>query len=604
MASFTSLRPPFTLATALKKVKVAQDVWNTRTPSKVAMAYTPNTIWRNRDKFLSGREEVTQFLEEKWRREHGYMLRKDLFAFQDNKIAVQFFYEWNTQPDLKGQWHRCYGLEDWTYEESGLMRKRMMSGNDVVISDAERWFKPGVDIESTRDLVHTTTLKPLKGRNRNERRETVPVSVVYQQHVNKAIRRLSLATGRVQPSETKAVTPRVRKLREKRLNRIGIPDLSKSAGRIAMTKDREAAGVTGLVAAIEDVPEPVNDDGHSVELQIEETDIGYFFEMSLGTPPRPFKLLADTGSADVWVAGENCHGDNEAVPGCGPHTSIGSNSSSTFRGSNEGFLIFYVSGYAIGKMATDTSSVAGLTVENFRFGAATKASESIISSRIPWDGIFGLGQPALARQPNVTSFIDALKNNGQISEPIVSFKIPRYLDSEEEDSEGEMTIGGLNPDKFDEDTLVTVKNLNANGFWEAPIDSLNINGVEMEWVRNNRSGVLDTGTTLLVVPPSDAKAIHDSITGAQFDSKLKQWTVPCASNVTMTVSFGNRSFPIDPRDMRFDIPINETTCYSGIAQGELNLGDTVWLVGDTILKNVYLSLNRATDEISLAQLKD
>ncbi|KAK1234922.1 hypothetical protein PQX77_001884 [Marasmius sp. AFHP31] len=143
-----SLRPPFTLATAVKKVKVAQDLWNTKTPSKICLAYTPNTIWRNRSSFLSGREEVEKFLADKWKKEHGYVLRKELFAFQDNKIAVQFFYEWNTQHDLKGQWHRCYGMENWTFDESGLMRKRMMCGNDVPITDSERWFKPGVDTEA------------------------------------------------------------------------------------------------------------------------------------------------------------------------------------------------------------------------------------------------------------------------------------------------------------------------------------------------------------------------------------------------------------------------------------------------------------------------
>jgi len=88
------------------------------------------------------------FLTEKWNREHFYILRKELFAFTENKIAVQFFYEWNTHPDGSGQWYRTYGLEDWTFDPSGLMRKRQMSGNDVAIAESDRWFKDGVDIES------------------------------------------------------------------------------------------------------------------------------------------------------------------------------------------------------------------------------------------------------------------------------------------------------------------------------------------------------------------------------------------------------------------------------------------------------------------------
>lgn len=137
---------PFTQETALKKVKAAQDLWNTRDPVRIAEAYAPDTVWRNRGTFLKGKEEVVKFLEEKWAKEYCYVLRKELFAFQDNKIAVQFFYEWNDQPEGKGQWYRTYGLEDWTFLDSGLMYKRQMSGNDVAIQDEERWFSPGGDI--------------------------------------------------------------------------------------------------------------------------------------------------------------------------------------------------------------------------------------------------------------------------------------------------------------------------------------------------------------------------------------------------------------------------------------------------------------------------
>ncbi|KAK8150428.1 hypothetical protein G3M48_002169 [Beauveria asiatica] len=137
--------PPFTLETAKIKVKAAQDAWNTKTPDKVKMAYTPDTIWRNRDQFLQGREAVREFLADKWATENGYRLRKELFAFTENKIAVQFWYEWH---DGTGQWWRTYGLEDWTFAENGLMRKRQMSGNDVRIGEEERWFKDGVDVNA------------------------------------------------------------------------------------------------------------------------------------------------------------------------------------------------------------------------------------------------------------------------------------------------------------------------------------------------------------------------------------------------------------------------------------------------------------------------
>ncbi|KAM0322705.1 hypothetical protein ACHAQA_009296 [Verticillium albo-atrum] len=137
--------PPFTAETAKIKVKAAQDAWNTKNPEKVKMAYTPDSIWRNRDVFLRGRDEIVQFLSQKWSSENGYRLRKELFAFSDDKIAVQFWYEWH---DESGQWWRTYGLEDWTFAANGLMRKRQMSGNDVRISEEARWFKDGVDVNS------------------------------------------------------------------------------------------------------------------------------------------------------------------------------------------------------------------------------------------------------------------------------------------------------------------------------------------------------------------------------------------------------------------------------------------------------------------------
>ncbi|KAJ7270246.1 hypothetical protein C8J57DRAFT_1321502 [Mycena rebaudengoi] len=143
-----SIVPPFTESSARQKVKTAQNLWNTRDPAKVALAYTPDTIWRNRTTFATGRKEVEEFLTDKWAKEHHYILRKELFAFTDNMIAVQFFYEWNESPDGTGQWYRTYGLEDWTFETSGLMKKRQMSANDLAISEDERWFKDVVDIES------------------------------------------------------------------------------------------------------------------------------------------------------------------------------------------------------------------------------------------------------------------------------------------------------------------------------------------------------------------------------------------------------------------------------------------------------------------------
>jgi nuclear transport factor 2 (NTF2) superfamily protein len=187
-----SLAPPFTHETAHAKVKKAQDLWNLqsephpfalastdlhRNPEVIARAYTSDCIWRNRASFIAGTAAIKDLLTKKWEKEKNYCLRKELFAFTDNKIAVQFWYEFqDTHDGMK--WKRCYGLEDWTFAENGKMRKRQMSGNDVEISEAgecstcqpkhhgsfhmfavllisattnvfpDRWFKEGVDVNS------------------------------------------------------------------------------------------------------------------------------------------------------------------------------------------------------------------------------------------------------------------------------------------------------------------------------------------------------------------------------------------------------------------------------------------------------------------------
>ena len=127
--------PPFDAGTALQKVRAAEAAWNTRDPDRVAAAYTVDSVWRNRDVFLHGREEVRAFLQGKWERELDYVLRKDLWAFTDDRIAVRFQYEWH---DAAGTWFRSYGNELWEFDEAGLMRRREASINDVAIDETDR----------------------------------------------------------------------------------------------------------------------------------------------------------------------------------------------------------------------------------------------------------------------------------------------------------------------------------------------------------------------------------------------------------------------------------------------------------------------------------
>lgn len=139
----SAMVPPFTLETAMRKVRAAEDAWNSRDPVRVSMAYTEDSHWRNRHEFVQGRDSIQQFLQRKWDKEFDYRLTKELWAFGDNRISVRFQYEWH---EAGGQWHRAYGNELWEFDDDGLMRRREASINDVAIEEGDRrfhWQAPG-----------------------------------------------------------------------------------------------------------------------------------------------------------------------------------------------------------------------------------------------------------------------------------------------------------------------------------------------------------------------------------------------------------------------------------------------------------------------------
>ncbi len=139
----TDIKPPFDKETALLKVRMAENAWNTRNPEKVSLAYTEDSVWRNRSEHFQGREAIVEFLSRKWRKELDYRLIKELWAYLDNRIAVRFQYEWH---DVQGLWHRSYGNELWEFSGNGLMQRREASINDLDIKQNERrflWDAPG-----------------------------------------------------------------------------------------------------------------------------------------------------------------------------------------------------------------------------------------------------------------------------------------------------------------------------------------------------------------------------------------------------------------------------------------------------------------------------
>ena len=131
----TVIAPPFTLESATRKVQMAEDAWNSCDPERVSLAYSLDSEWRNRTEFIRGREQIKAFLLRKWAKERDYSLKKTLWAFGENRIAVSFEYEWH---NADGQWHRSYGNELWEFDEAGLMRRRLANINDAEIAEAER----------------------------------------------------------------------------------------------------------------------------------------------------------------------------------------------------------------------------------------------------------------------------------------------------------------------------------------------------------------------------------------------------------------------------------------------------------------------------------
>ena len=130
--------PPFSLETAVEKVRLAEDGWNSRDPNRVALAYTLDSTWRNRTEFPTGREQIIEFLVRKWQRELDYRLIKELWVYGDDQIAVRFAYEWRDEAE---NWYRSYGNENWQFDDHGLMQRRYASINDLPITDAERLFR-------------------------------------------------------------------------------------------------------------------------------------------------------------------------------------------------------------------------------------------------------------------------------------------------------------------------------------------------------------------------------------------------------------------------------------------------------------------------------
>lgn len=480
---------------------------------------------------------------------------------------------------------------------------------------------------------------PLK---RIQRRSDLPPQILLQQLVNRGDRRLARMTKRDGPT-TAEMTDRIERRAlaladderlQRRYNRFGVPETAKTSVTLldAHTRGRKKAiaaacgsantsssansssgaavgsstpttgssgsGTDAGLGAVETTGvtfgnSPTAND--SLALDIEASDVGYLATVQMGTPPQNFLLLMDSGSADLWVGSENCQ--SQSGGGCGNHQFLGTQSSSTFQANSTQFSVTYGTGNVAGNLVQDNIVVAGLSLPAHPFGVATSESVDFSADTTPFDGLMGLAQSTLSEEGVLTP-IEALAAANLVPAPITSFKISRLADDL---NDGEVTFGGLDPTKFDSQTLVSLNNVNTQGFWEANLDAVTVNGADTGL--QGRTAILDTGTTLIIAPPADAAAVHQAIPGSASDGQ-GGFTVPCTGNASVALTFGGTSFAIDPRDIAVQpVDANDPTgnCVSGIASGNVG-GATEWLVGDVFLKNAYFSTNVQANTVSLAKL--
>ena len=369
-----------------------------------------------------------------------------------------------------------------------------------------------------------------------------------------------------------------------------------------------------LVASEDDTVTPGNTptDTNSLALDILSDDVGYTTNIQIGTPPRNFSILMDSGSADFWVGAEGCQSSSVKGADCvsdldhlafailmpldmqGNHTFLGSQSSTSFVDTNQPFNVTYGKGQVSGSIIQDDVTIAGLGLPAHTFGVASQETDDFTGLKI--DGLMGLAKSTLSNQGTPTP-VESLAQAGSIKEAITSYKISRVSD---EDNDGEVTFGSLDDTKFDQNTLVTIPNVNADGFWEGALDSVTVNGQDLGL--RNRSAILDTGTSLMVAPAKDAETIHKAIPGAKSDDQ-GGFTIPCTTNASLALILGGQPFTIKSEDLLFQpVNTNDPTgeCVSGISSGNID-GPNVWLTGDLFLKNVYLSTNVNTNTIQLAK---
>ncbi|KAF7313448.1 Acid protease [Mycena chlorophos] len=318
---------------------------------------------------------------------------------------------------------------------------------------------------------------------------------------------------------------------------------------------------------------------------------GYTVSLKLGTPPRNFNIILDSGSSDFWVDSSQCTSFDFDRGSCGNHSFFDPSQSSSLARLNKAFSDGYGSGNVAGEVVNDTLVLAGVTLEDLTFGIAHNISASFARDSRN-SGLMGLGGLGLSNL-TVPAIPVIMRDRGLVDHAIVSYHLGNTTDI------GEITFGGLDSTKFDPTTAVTVNTIDS-GFWLITLEGVSVDGTAVAGIKLNSSNpiaVMDTGTTLLVLPTADAKTLHAQIPGTQEDNG--QFTLPCNTTAIVSLRFGGRDFEISSKNLIFErVRRGSDRCISGIGTQD---GES-WTVGDTFLKNVYFSTNFDDNTVTLAKL--
>lgn len=369
-----------------------------------------------------------------------------------------------------------------------------------------------------------------------------------------------------------------------------------STGSTALRGDLQARGGYSSVEAkaesqysVTQASQPSAPD--TAGLAIEANDVGYFVTVKIGTSNTQYKMLVDSGSSDTWITGTNCK--------CGGsnRNKFGKSSSSSLKTNNDQYKISYGTGDVSVQLGTDSFEVAGLKLDKFTFGMASSESNDFGASKIPFDGLLGLGGSSLS-VTNQDTVIDALKKANKVKAPIVGYRLGRAADGSGK-NRGQITFGGVDQSQIS-GSLTQMDNQSNKGYWEVKLDSVSVGGKQ---ISGSSTAILDTGTSLIIAPQDAADAIHQAIDGAKPDGN-GGYTLPCTTKAQVSFTFAGKSFKMDSRDLLFapkDSNNLKGTCVSAVSTGS-TMDGAGWLLGAAFLKNVYLATNTDANQIGLGQL--